>query len=212
MNSAGKLIAMASLGCSITMMFGCAPSISLVDVWRDPLYQAPPFAKMLVIDIGKDAARRRMWEDAFTGELGRHGVAATSSYRFFPNDPPDTNQVIAVAQADSFDGILVVRGLPSEKSLRYVPGYTTKERGMNCDSYWERYGACYREIDYVGYVDSETVGIRAIDIVTTGKNSRMIWSGTSKTPDPDSAPDLQRKVAGLIMSELVRHGIIRPKK
>jgi hypothetical protein len=211
MNLLGKAVAVTALGCLMGLVCGCASS-TLVDKWHDPSFKAPPLSKMLVIAVRKEATKRRIWEDAFTGELVKHGVAATSSYSLFPDAPPDTNQVIATAQANGFDGILVILRLPTETNTHYVQGYITVEQNVNSLSYWQRYGSYYREIEHPGYVDSQKVAIRAIDVTTTGNGGKMIWSATSRTPDPGSVTDVQRGIAGLVISELAQRSIISYRK
>ncbi|MBN2037496.1 MAG: hypothetical protein JW768_12205 [Chitinispirillaceae bacterium] len=237
MNLLLKAVAGAAFGCLIGQMCGCVSSSSLVDIWHDPSFQDQPLGNMLVISVRKDATKRRIWEDAFTGELAKHGVAATSSYSLFPDAPPDTNKVIAAAQTNGFDGILVVLRLPTETDKQYIQGYTTTEKDVRYTSniqgyttteqdvrynrnnsayygpYWPRYWMYYyREIEHPGYTDSQTVDIRAIDVTTTGKGGRLIWSATSRTPDPGSVTDVQSGIAGLVTAELTQRSIIRPKK
>ncbi len=211
MNSLGKAFAVAALGCLMSQMCGCASS-SLVDLWRDPSFKAAPLSKMLVIAIRKDATKRRIWEDAFTGELLKQGVAATSSYSLFPDAPPDTNQVISTVQGNGFDGILVILRLPTQTNRQYIQGYTSTVQQEHYSYYWQRYLTTYRDIQHPGYVDSQTVDIRTIDVTTTGSNGRLIWSATSRTPDPGSVTDAQRGIAGLVISELAKRNIIISKK
>ena len=215
MNSLLKAVAVAALGCLISQMCGCASS-SLVNIWHDPSFKAPPLSKMLVIAVRKDATIRRIWEDAFAGELAKHGVAATSSYSLFPDAPPDTNQVIATVQTNGFDGILVVLRLPTETDKQYVQGYTTMQQDArynpNYGPYWQRYWSYYSVTEHPGYVDSQKVAIRAIDVTTTGQDGRMVWSATSRTPDPGSVTDVQRGIAGLVIAELAQRRIISSKK
>jgi hypothetical protein len=213
MNSLGKMIVTASLGCLTGQMFGCASS-DLVNIWRDPSFQAPPLGKVLVIAMRKDATRRRIWEDAFSGELAKHGIMATSSYGLFPEGPPDTNQVAATAQADGFDGVIVVLRLQTETSPHYVKGYASMEPEGAEDNgpYWQRYWNTYLLIKHSGHIDSQKVAFRTIEVMTTGNNGRLIWSATSKTADPDSVKDLQTGIATLVVSELVHHIIIKAMK
>jgi hypothetical protein len=208
MNSLLKAVAVAALGCLISQMCGCASS-SLVNIWHDPSFQAQPLSRMLVIAVRNDATKRRIWEDAFAGELAKHGVATTSSYSLFPDAPPDTNQVIATVQTNGFDGILVIRRLPTETNKQYVPGYTSTDY---YSPYWLSYATYFRETEHPGYVDSQTVAIRAIDVTTTGNGGRLVWSATSRTPDPGSVPDIQSGIAGLVITELTQRCIISSKK
>jgi hypothetical protein len=212
MNSLLKAVAVTALGCLISQMCGCASSSNLVDIWHDPSFKAQPLSKMLVIAVRKDATIRRMWEDAFAGELAKHGVAPTSSYSLFPDAPPGTNQVIATVQTNGFDGILVLLRLPMDKNTQHIHGYKTTEQDVRYSPYWQRYVSCYREIEDTGYVDTQTVTIRAIDVTTTGKGGRLIWSATSRTPDPGSMTDVQRGITGLVIADLAQRSIISSKK
>jgi hypothetical protein len=215
-----RAVEVTALGLLMSLMFGCASSSSLAGIWHDPSYQALPLGKMLVIAVRKDAVKRRMWEDAFTGELAKHGATATSSYSLFPDAPPDTNQIITTVQANGFDGFLVILRLPTERNTNVVQGYTTTERDTRngqysspyydpyYGSYWQRYNTYFREIDHPGYVDSQTVAIRSIEVTTTGNGGHLIWSATSRTPDPGSASEVQRGIAGLVLSALAKRNII----
>jgi hypothetical protein len=212
MNSYLKVAAVvAATGCLVLLMSGCASS-SLVDKWHDPGYQAPPLGKILVIAVRKNETKRRLWEDAFAGELAKRYVTATTSYSLFPDAPPDTDQVKTTVQANNYDAILVILRLPSEKDLQYIHGSISSEQDRVYNFYWKRYWVYYREIEHSGYVDSQTVAISAIDVTTTGSNGRLIWGATSRTPDPGSVTDLQTGIAGLAASELSKLGIIGSKK
>ncbi len=211
MNLSRKAVFALALGCLISLIGGCASS-SLVDKWHDPSFQAPPLGKMLVIAVRRDATMRRIWEDAFTGQLVKHGVAATSSYSLFPDSAPDTTQILAAVHADGFDGIMAILRLPTETNSHYVQGYTTIDQNVNYATYWQRYGTYYHETNHPGYVDSQSVAIRSIDVTTTGNGGKMIWSATSRTPDPGSVTDLQRGVASLVIAELAKAKIISSKK
>jgi hypothetical protein len=218
LNSLLKKALMAVLACLIIQMSGCASS-SLIDIWHDSSFKAAPISKMLVIAVRKDTTHRRIWEDAFASELGKHGVAATPSYRLFPDSLPDTTQVISTVQANGFEGILVTLRLPMETNKLYIRGYTSVEQdvrfspyyGPYYSPYWERYRTYYREVEHPGYVDSQKVAVRAIDVTTTGKNGHLIWSATSRTPDPGSVTDVQEGIAGLVITDLARQKIISPK-
>jgi hypothetical protein len=206
-----KPVVWGAVGCLIGLMCGCASS-SLVDKWHDPSFQAPPLAKVLVIAVRKEPTKRRIWEDAFTNELTKRGVAAISSYSLFPDAPPDTVQIAESVHANGFDGVLAIIRLPTQTDRHYVQGYTTVDQNVDYATYWQRYGTYYHEIDHPGYVDSQSVALRTIDISTTGNGGKMIWSATSRTPDPASVSDLQQGIAGLVITELDRLNIIKSKR
>ncbi|TAK64788.1 MAG: hypothetical protein EPO24_03040 [Bacteroidetes bacterium] len=171
-----------ALCCFFIMMVGCSSS-KLVEIWSDSSFQSPPLKKMVIISVTKNSVQRRIWEDAFSVELAKHGVEATPSYRLFPNAVPDTNQVIQIVQSNGYDGVLVTRSLPSETKTQYLPGYVSTEQHMRYDRRRARFVTYYREIDHYGYIDSLKVGIRVIDVWTTKNDGQMIWSATVKRPN-----------------------------
>ena len=211
MNRFAKWALPGIVSCLAGLLIGCASS-SLVDLWHDPGFQAPPLNKMLVIAVRKEGAKRRIWEDAFTKELANHGVTAIQSYSLFADAPPDTDQMASAVQANGFDGIMVIFRLPTESNAQFIQGYTTTEQDMRYSFYWQRYWTSYREIDHPGYVDTQRVVVRSIEVSTTGKNGKLIWCATSKTPDPGTVTDLQAGIADLVISELAQKKIIGPKK
>lgn len=203
-----KMFLIGGMLCSsFAIMAGCSSS-ELVNIWSDPSFQTPPLNKMLVISVSKNPVRRRIWEDAFSVELVKHNVAVTASYHLFPDEAPDTNQVIEIVRSNGFDGVLVTRWLPSETETQYVQGYVTKEQDVRYNLRWNRFVTYYRDIEHAGYIDSEKVDIRTIDVWATKNEGQMIWSATSKTPEPNSMQTVRPEIVKLVMSELTGKGII----
>ena len=200
------------LSCLFALMAGCASS-ELVDIWSIPLFQSPPLNNILVISVGKNLVQRRIWEDAFSVEFAKHNVAATPSSRLFPDGVPDTNQVRQIVRTNGFDGVLVCRRLSPETNTQYRQGFGMSEHNMVYDRFSERFVVSYfRDVEYAAYIDSQKVDIRAIDIWTTKNGGKMIWSATSKTPEPNSVHEVRPEIVKLVMSELTQHGIIASER
>jgi hypothetical protein len=191
----------------------CACSSSrITKPWYDPSFQPAALGNVLVVAVRKDARIRRMWEDAFTAELAKHGIVALSSYNLFPDAPPDTNQVITAVQENSFDGVLAILRLKTETKRHYVQGYMTTEQSRHYNSYLQRYITSYQEIEHAGYIDSQKVDIREIDVSSTLNGGRLIWSVTTRTADPATVEDIQRKIASLVVDKLSNGKIISSNK
>jgi hypothetical protein len=205
------LILGGALCFGLIIIAGCASS-ELVDIWSDSSYQAPALNKILVISSGKNPVKRRIWEDAFTSELAKHNVAATPSYRLFPDAVPDTDQVSQTVQANSFDGVLITRWLPSETRTQYVPAYVTIEQNTRYDRRRDRFITYYWNLEHAGVADSQRVNIRSIDVWTTKNDGQMIWSGTSRTPESNSEQTVRPEIVKLVMVELTRQHIVASGK
>ena len=196
------------LCCFFALMAGCASS-ELVDMWSDSSFQSPPLNKMLVISVIKNSVQRRMWEDAFSNELAIHSVAATPSYRLFPDALPDTNQIIQIVQKNVFDGILVYRKLPSETRTHYRQGFGLSEHNMVYDHFSQRFVVSYyRDTEYAAYTDSQKVDIRVIDVWSTKNEGQIIWSAKSMTPEPNLIQEVRSGIVKLVLSELTKQRII----
>jgi hypothetical protein len=200
------------LCCFFALLAGCASS-KLVDIWHNSSFQPPPLNKMIVISVSKDSVYRHIWEEAFSVELAKHDVAATPSYRLFPDTVPDTNQVIQIVKSNGFEGILVYRRLPPETDKQYRQGFGMSENNIVYDRFKERFVVSYyRDIEYAAYTDSQKVDIRTIDVWVTKNEGQMIWSATSKTPEPNSIQEVRPEIVKLVMSELTKQRIIASER
>jgi hypothetical protein len=203
-----KFIIVSALGCLVISIESCS-SFALVDVWNDPSYHKSPLKKILIIAIVKDPVQRQIWEDAFVGELSKHGVNATSSYHLFMDSISETNQIVETVQEKGFDGILVTRLLHKEMEAPYTESYVTTEQLSRYNVFQKRYDVYYYNIKHAGYAESQLIDRRAIDVWVIGNEERMIWSGTSNSPERNSVEAVQTDIADLVIPELSRHAIIK---
>lgn len=186
---------------------GCAASSGLTNMWKDPQYDGPPLRHLLVVGVIHNQANRRILEDAFVHELSRRGVDAVPSYRHFPNDPPDTNQVYDAVDQGGYDGVLLTRRLPPERSTSYVPGYLTTQPVTRLG--WRGYYRTYWvDVMHPGYVEQDVTARREVELWATRDGGRMIWTGIGETVNPSSAADVTRDVAKNVVPELARQGFI----
>jgi hypothetical protein len=199
---------LTAIFCLMILMESCSSS-QLVDVWNDPTYHESPLQKVLIIAVRKNSVQRRIWEDAFVAELSKHSVDATSSYHLFPDALPDTNQVSQTIQEKGFDGVLVIRHLPTETKTNYVPGYTASVPIQRYNVFRKKYDSYFLDVQHPGYVDSSIVYRRAIDVWVVRNDERMIWSATSNSPDRNTVKAVQNDIADLVIPELARNVIIR---
>ncbi len=200
---------MAAVICCLMILIESCSTSSLVDVWNDPSFHESPLKKIFVIAIRKDPVQRRIWEDAFVSELSKHGVQATSSYNLFPDLLPDTNQVIQTVQEKGFDGILVTRLLFDETKSHYVDSYVTTKIESRYNIFRKRYDTYFRNVQHPGYVESQIINRRAIDVWVIRDEERMIWSGTSNSPERNPIKAVQEDIAELVIPELRRKAIIK---
>lgn len=210
MNLYKKIIIAAVFCCSIILLESCSTSV-LVDEWNDSSFHESPLNKILIIAIRKNPVQRRIWEDAFVRELSKKNVQATSSYKWFPEAVPDTDEVIETVQKNGFDGILITRILQKETETHYVESYITTESKIRYNPFRNMYSTYYRDVEHPGYIDSSTIYRRAIDVWVIRDKERIIWGATSNTPEQNSVEAVQNDIASLVISELLRYEFIKSK-
>jgi hypothetical protein len=166
---------------------------------------------MIVISISKDPAKRRQWEDAFAFELTKYGVAATSSYRLFPNELPDTDRIVDTVRQHGYDGILIISKLPTQSMEVTVEPSVTTSPVMHYDSWHGKYVTRYVEETNPGYVSSARIVSHEVEVWLTKGSGRIVWSGTCMTPDPISSKKVHDETIGLVVKELANVDIISRK-
>jgi hypothetical protein len=162
----------------------------------------------LVVAVRNDPIKRRVWEDAFVGELSRHGLKATQSYQIFSNAIPDSNQIEGGVAQYHFDGIIITRRLPKVINTQYVNGYVSTESETKYSQRRQQFFTYYHDIQHPGYVDTIKIANRTIEVWTTDNNGRMIWSAVSKTAEPATPEDVHRDIVNLVTADLEQKGII----
>ena len=198
------LVACAAAG----VLGGCSSGTQLVDMWRDPAASSHPIRKMLVVAIRKDETNRRIWEDGLVAALEKHGVTATPSYTMFQQGVPDTDQIDVAVRDHNFDGVMFVHKVGATTQQTYVPGYTHLEP-IWVQSRWSlTYHTYWAEVHEPGYVETDRIVRNRVDVWSTRRNWRLVWSGTTESINPTSSAAVNRQIAKLIVPELLSQGII----
>lgn len=190
---------------------GCASS-GLVNVWMDSQFKEKPMTNILVVSIKPDIAKRRLWEDAFADAFRQRGVTATPSYRLFPNDLPDTNEILAAVAEHSYDGCLVTVKLPSDTLLQDVPGYTADSLVVRYNPWKNRYFNYYTQVYRPGYTEAHTVLRHRIEVWSTTGEGSLVWTATSEVLDPTAHNGVNQHIIGVIVGDLAKQGVIPAKK
>ena len=156
--------------------------------------------------------QRRIWEVAFVSELSKHGVNAVSSYRLFPDAFSDANQVVETVRKEGFDGILVTHLLHEKTESHVEESIVKTEQLFRYNIYHKKYEVYYHNAQHPGYVESQIIDRRAIDIWMIANEEQMIWSGTSNFSERNSVEAVQNDIAELVIPELTRNAIIKSER
>lgn len=180
-------------GLIAALLTGCA-NLKVVETWHKPA--AKTHSKIMVLGIGPDETKRKLFENIVVDELRQRLVNAVASHTILPDlDKTDRAGVVAAVHAAGCDAVLTTRvlvkgdgtvtqALPSGDSLGYV------------------YGAA----PLTTYGDFLKATLQAN--LYAAKTEEVVWSATFKTFDADRPAKVSRELGKFFFEDLRKNGLI----
>jgi len=187
------------------LLSACAPKgTSLVTSWKAPNTAPQQFQKVLVLFFAPHESQRQFGESELVRLMTRtRGVA---SYTLLaPEDLKSVDKVKAVMAREGFDGALAMRFVETtheftrDSAGAYAPSYA---------AFWDYYDVAWPLINDPGYVRMD----RAMQMETRVfqmTDGKLLWSGLSKTMNPDSARAFLADVARTVAADLRTQGVLQ---
>jgi hypothetical protein len=201
----------------VVLLGGCA-STSLTSSWVSPDYQGGPLKKLAVFVMAKDESIRRFAEDQMVQRMPA-GTTASAGYALFDKTEVDHEKVRAALVRDGYEGVLVSRLVSVDKSETYVPpqaNFVPIRPMVGISPYYGNFGGYYG-YGYTmmqttpGYtVESTTIVVETI--LYKLPDDKPVWTGTTKTFDPRSRPEMVQAIAQLVEAEMKKMGLIGAAK
>jgi hypothetical protein len=208
LRSARRRMVLPALLAALALTAGCAANTGLSNMWRDPEFNGPPLRNVVVVAIRRNNVQRRLWEDGFAEQFDRYGVRATPSYRLFPEQVPDTSQLLGAIADRGFDGVLITRRAGSSTEDRYVPGYVTT-RPVTYRSPWTGwYHTAWTNVYEPGYVETDRLVYNDVELWDLRDTGDIVWAGTTHTLNPSSSAEVNDEISKVILPELARQGFV----
>ncbi len=157
----------------------------------------------MVIAPRRSEIQRRVWEDAFVTELAKRGVAATPSYRLFPDRVPSDAELRSGLPEDAFDGLLLVArtGHRVEKTVM-PPTVTQAYQEERWDPFTRVYEPAYHEVVSPGYVEKTRVVSFETSLWDLRGPARMIWSGATESTNPEPGNEFAKNLASYVVERV----------
>jgi hypothetical protein len=158
-----------------------------------------------VVALLKDETGRRKAEDEMAGYLNGKGVV---SYNYLDNNISSKNEdaIIDKIKADGFDGAVTMRLIDVDKEQVYTPGnissYPIYYRRFS--GYYYRNWAYYSTPGYYSTTKTYTVETNVYSI----KEDKIIWTGLTKTTDPDGVDKMTQEIVKVVYKRMVKEGFI----
>ena len=188
-------------GALIAIFIAACATTRLTSAWKDPAYNGQP-RKIMVIEVAKKPAIKRIFEDEFVRQLKAHGVDAVASYTVMSDQVQDDHMVIArKVKEQGADAVLISR-LVSKKT---VHTYYPPANYGNC---WDYYGYCSQSMYAPGYTAEDEYALMETSLYDA-RNDKLIWSAASETEMLGSDQDQIITYVGVMMKAMAEQNVLR---
>lgn len=185
-----KLLPCLFIGALLT---GCS-SLKVVETWHKPTAQGQ-YKKVMILGIGNDETKRKMFEDIIVDELRRSMVTAVASHKIIPDlDRTNRDGVVAAVKAAGCDAVLTTRPLA-------VGDNTVSQQGPG-GSVGYVYGAS--PMTTYGNFLKATLQATLYDTRT----EELVWSATMQTFDGDRLAKVSRDMGRFFFETLRQDGLL----
>jgi len=199
---------MAAAGCGLAVALAAGKT----KITTTPEPKGPPLGppkKILVMVLSPDPDVRSGAEDAITGELSLRGANAVSSFVSFPELPKERGPFEKTLVSDGYDAVTVSRLVGRDDKTEWHPGMETYDYDYVGMGPWGGYWYTYQKVFVPGYLTAETsVRVRTDMWRTSGKDGRLVWSGTTDTYEPTSVPQMAHDIGVAVAKGIVRAKLI----
>jgi protein-S-isoprenylcysteine O-methyltransferase Ste14 len=183
-------------------LLACA-STRIETQWRDPALAPGQLAFQRVIALAQveDETTRRAAEDELARVLAagpraqERGMQVRPSYTLI--DDAELADVAALrrkVEGAGFDGAVVLRLVSDQERIQYVPGRYEVLWGRAV-----RYDPGYTTVDRIVRIETSLYSIA---------QGRLLWSGVSRTLNPDDLGEVVEDVIRAVGAELERQGLL----
>ncbi|HEX7840287.1 MAG TPA: hypothetical protein VF469_22570 [Kofleriaceae bacterium] len=197
-NFAQRRVSTRLLGLAVALAFAaCGGSTTIEQSWKAPNLPPNNLRNVVTVCISRDATMRRTVEDSMAQRLAHMGVRAVPTYSILSDDDlKDRDRAKAKLVAGGYDGVVALRLVGKETKLVATP--------MTFDGYW---GMAWPGAYGPGYLSTETV-VRVETNVFSLADNKLVWSGLSKTVDPNTMRSAVDDITKVVAKALENQQIV----
>lgn len=201
-----RTLVIAGMGLA-ALLVACA-STSLDGVWVDPEYADKGMDNFMVVAIAENPGNRRTYETQLAAKLESKKVRALPSYTVVADGQDISEEALKpILEQNEIDAIIVTRVLSVDKTTDYVPGSTYVVPNSYYGGFYGYYSRSYAVVSEPGYYTENTTVMLETNVYDTA-NSKLIWSGVTRTYNPSSTSSAISEVTSLIVDSMNKDGLL----
>ena len=186
----------------------CGTSTQMVESWREPDFKPHVYNKVLIIGIGENELRVKVFEEIMSQKMAARKVDVLRGLNVIPRTADNMDAVKEAVRASGSDLAITCRFLGMEKETQYVPGSSYYVPGPTYYGMYSYYPSAYAVASDPGYFTTYKV-YKIESNVYDVKTEKLIWSGRSETTDPINPEDGINSFGTTLIGELIKFKIIK---
>jgi hypothetical protein len=193
-----RRVATLLLGIAVALGFAaCGGSTTIEQSWRAPNLCPSNLRNVVTACISPDGAMRRTVEDSMAQRLAQIGIRTVPAYAVLTDDDlKDREHAKAKLVAGGYDGVVALRLVGKETKIEGMPPTFDGYRGTAWPGVYDP-----------GYSSTETI-VRVETSVFSFVDNKLVWSGLSKTVDPNTMRSAIDDVTKVVAEALVKQQIV----
>src|SRR5215831_11594719 len=175
---------------AMLLLSACASTFS--HTWKNP--DAAPLEfkgeKVAAIVLVKDESTRHLAEDRLAQQIAARGAQGRAMYSLVPGATAGNEQATRAAlEKEGVKGVVVMRPVNIDRTVHITPA----EEEATYASFWGGYYGYGMSLTYTSGSSekvTETMVVYVETLVYSLKQNKLVWSGQSKTSNPDTVTEL----------------------
>ena len=177
---------------------------TFTDTWKDPDTKSLSFKKIVALVITNEDIIQRSAETRMVENITSAQAVAAHSF-LTREDLKNIEGAKEKMKAQGIDGAIVLRIISVDEQEQYVSGRYVTDPSY---SFWGYYGYYWPRVYEPGYsVSQQIVTIESRIFSVT--NEKLLWSGISRTPQPESVKALVDDLARATVAQLEEEGLLK---
>jgi hypothetical protein len=193
----------------VILLSGCAAS-TFATTWKDPAATSLGFRgqKVVAIVLLKDPSKRRLAEDRLAQQIAVRGAEGRSLYSLLPGSATGSQEEIRAAlESAGVKGAIVMRPIYVDREVHI----TEPQQEESYASFWAGsygYGVSMSYSSPREPIVTEKTVVYLETLVYTLAQNKLVWTGRSKTTNPNTLAALIEEISAATTSELKKEGLI----
>lgn len=186
----------------------CGTSTQMAEVWQEPSYKPQPVHKVMIIGVGENTRRIKIFEDIMASHFEARKLQVVKGSSVLPADSIDIASFKKIVQGTGADIATVSRLVGMDTETSYVPGTSYYTPAAGYYGFYPYYYSSYSVVNEPGYITQYKI-YKVETNVYDVRAEKLIWSGLSHTTDPANMEDGVNSMASVVVESLAKSKIIK---